>query len=214
MVIGISMNNNSNSSGNSSNVASSGSENTEISARRRLVAGYLAQRLTDARQIAGLVGLGNSAEGAKTVEGDIAYLKGEWRRERRAILDSIGDSTIKALDADELTLRSMLQRAKSEGGAKLGTVLKLMDMIRETQKMRLALAGLLSSDGIQSFRSGVAGGSGDGDGTDADGMFRVYGDEVEGRGVEEEAGKGSDDGNAGTQGNARKVLSGKVQIDA
>lgn len=155
----------------------SSQESAIVSQRRRLVAGYIAQRVSDAGMIARLVGGGVTEE---EVAEDIRVLKSEWRKERRALLDEVGDATLRALDADEAQLRGMVQAARKEGNAKLSQVMKLMEMVRETQKLRLQLSGLLSSDGLQSFRAGTSGG---GEGLE-DGSFRVYEDELEGTGEE------------------------------
>jgi len=112
------------------------------------------------------------------------------------MLDEIGDSALRALDADEGQMRGMLQSARREGNQKLSVSLKLMEMIRDTQKLRLQLAGLLSAEGLQGFRSGAVGSSGSGVGSGVegvgkvgedsleDGSYRLYRDEVEdGKGV-------------------------------
>jgi len=152
-------------------------ESVGVAYRRRAVANYIAQRVTDAVVIARAIGGGVSAE---VIELDIKELKAEWRRERRGKLEEVGDSTLRALDSDEAQLRGMLQAARKEGNAKLGTALKLMDMVRETQKLRLQLAGLLSTEGLQSFRSGSGSSGSEGEDGIEDGVFRLYGDEVEG----------------------------------
>lgn len=176
--------------------SSSSSSSSLLSSRhRKLVGEYLAQRVTNAGQIAGALGIG-----VEEVEKYIREVRREWKRGRRAKLDELGDTTLQSLDADEVSLRQMVGEAKKQKN--LSVYLKLMDMIRDTQKLRLQIGGLLTVEGQAQFRAGVGesltgGGSGDGEGKegedgsmgmDGDEVFRLYASEVEGVGSREKRG--------------------------
>jgi hypothetical protein len=151
----------------------------EMRRRRQLVAEYLSQRATDAGQIAaGLQRSGVSAS-REIVEEDIKAVRGEWRRGRRAKLEEVGDITLHSLDTDELSLRQMLGEAQKQKN--LSICLKLLDMIRDTQKMRLQIAGLLTVEGQGAFRAGVGEGLDGEMGTET--VYRFYSEEEEGPGV-------------------------------
>ena len=154
-------------------MATQDSESTAlaVSRRRAMVGEYLAQRATDPGQIAAKLGC-SKAE----VEEDIKEIRKAWRKGRREKLEEVGDSTLQSLDTDELVLRQMLAEAQKQKSLTL--VLKIMDMISEKQKLRLQIAGLLSAEGVQSFRAGVSEGL-DGDG--AESVYRLYADELEGQ---------------------------------
>jgi hypothetical protein len=143
----------------------------EIRRRRASVAQYLSQRATDAGQIGAALGVSK-----EVVEEDIKAVRGDWRRGRRAMLEEVGDITLHSLDTDELTMRQMLSEAQKK--KEVGMSIRILDMIRDTQKLRLQISGLLSAEGQQAFRSGTDESLEGEDGSM--GVFKLYSSEVEG----------------------------------
>lgn len=161
--------------------------------RRDRVLTYMSMRILDADRISRALGGEANGVSVELIEGDLRYWREELRRERRAKLNTIGDTTLLAFDADEETLRKMMRVVQEQGQSKVSVFLKLMDMIRDIQTKRLQLAGLLSAEGQQAYRS-ESGTTSEAGVTDEDGvaLFKLYSDELEDGEESDVGGVGSD----------------------